>query len=581
MIVLLGVAFISGLLTILAPCIWPLLPIVLSDVTLSQSKRRPLGITAGVALSFTFFTLTISVLESSLGLNANVLRLFAVVVLVGLGISMIIPKFSQLLESRISRLSGRFGHLGKNTKSDFRGGFITGLALGVVWAPCSGPILASIATLAATNKVSLQVVFVTLFYVAGVSIPLFGFAVGGQKLLVKSRTLSRHTGKIQIVAGALLLVTAVAIYTNYDKTLEAKLLNAFPSYSNALTKIESSKGVTDQLKKLKGQSTGSSTLTSNTSDLFNTNSPAPEFTGLTQWLNPATPLSLASLRGKVVLVDFWTYTCINCIRTLPHVTQWYDKYKNSGFVVVGVHTPEFAFEKDQGNVLSAIKRFKIHYPVAQDNSYNTWSAYNNQYWPAEYLIDANGVIRREEFGEGNYDKTELAIRTLLKEAGNSITTGLATAPDLTPIGQISPETYVGSNRMQYQYPLNTVGNGTGTFPVQKVVPLDHFAFGGKWTISQDSATAFGGSSLTYHFNASDVYVILRPPVGSKSSKVQVLFNGKPFLSGSFGSDVVNGMVTVNSDRLYNIFHESNNVIEGTLTLRFLDAGTRAYTYTFG
>ena len=581
MIVLLGVAFISGLLTILAPCIWPLLPIVLSDVTLSQSKRRPLGITAGVALSFTFFTLTISVLESSLGLNANVLRLFAVVVLVGLGISMIIPKFSQLLESRISRLSGRFGHLGKNTKSDFRGGFITGLALGVVWAPCSGPILASIATLAATNKVSLQVVFVTLFYVAGVSIPLFGFAVGGQKLLVKSRTLSRHTGKIQIVAGALLLVTAVAIYTNYDKTLEAKLLNAFPSYSNALTKIESSKGVTDQLKKLKGQSTGSSTLTSNTSDLFNTNSPAPEFTGLTQWLNPATPLSLASLRGKVVLVDFWTYTCINCIRTLPHVTQWYDKYRNSGFVVVGVHTPEFAFEKDQGNVLSAIKRFKIHYPVAQDNSYNTWSAYNNQYWPAEYLIDANGVIRREEFGEGNYDKTELAIRTLLKEAGNSITTGLATAPDLTPIGQISPETYVGSNRMQYQYPLNTVGNGTGTFPVQKVVPLDHFAFGGKWTILQDSATAFGGSSLTYHFNASDVYVILRPPVGAKSSKVQVLFNGKPFLSGSFGSDVVSGMVTVNSDRLYNIFHESNNVIEGTLTLRFLDAGTRAYTYTFG
>ena len=581
MIVLLAVAFVSGLLTILAPCIWPLLPIVLSDVTQSQSRRRPLGITAGVALSFTFFTLTISVLESSLGLNANVLRLFAVIVLVALGISMIVPQASQWLESRISRLSGRFGHLGKNTKSDFRGGFLTGLALGVVWAPCSGPILASIATLAATNRVSLQVVVVTLFYVAGVSIPLFGFAVGGQKLLVRSRVFSRYTAKIQVGAGLLLLLTALAIYTNYDKTIEAKLLNAIPSYSNALSKLESTKSVTDQLKILKGQSTKSNTLTSKASDLFNASDPAPEFTGLTKWLNPDKPLTLAALRGKVVLVDFWTYTCINCIRTLPHVTTWYDKYKDKGFVVVGVHTPEFAFEKETGNVLAAIKRFNIHYPVAQDNSYNTWNAYSNQYWPAEYLIDAKGTIRRVEFGEGNYDKTELAIQTLLKEAGNQVAAPIATTPDLTPIGQISPETYIGSNRMQYQYPLNTVGNGTGTFPTQKSVPLDHFAFGGKWTIAPDSGTAYSGSTLDYHFNASDVYVILRPPLGAKSSRVQVLFNGKPFVSGSVGSDVVNGIVTVDSDRLYNIFHEPSNVIEGTLTLKFLDEGTRAYTYTFG
>ena len=252
MIILYGVAFISGLFTILAPCIWPLLPIVLAVVTQSQSKRRPLGITAGVAISFAFFTLAISALESSIGFSPNVLRKFAVVVLLVIGISMIVPALSRRMEAAISSISGRFGGLGRNQRSDFSGGFVTGLALGVVWTPCSGPILASVATLAATNKISIQVVIVTLFYVAGVSIPLFGFAVGGQKLLAKSRKLSKHTGRIQIAAGLIMVITAVGIYTNYDKTIEAKLLTAIPSYSNALTKIESGKGVTKALASLKG-----------------------------------------------------------------------------------------------------------------------------------------------------------------------------------------------------------------------------------------------------------------------------------------------------------------------------------------
>ncbi|MEI8066953.1 MAG: cytochrome c biogenesis CcdA family protein [Actinomycetes bacterium] len=286
MFILYGVAFISGLLTILAPCIWPLLPIVLADVTQTKDKKRPLGITVGVAISFTVLTLSVSGLESSIGLNPNVLRKIAVVVLVVLGITMVIPKASQFLESRISRLSGRFGQVGRNSRTDFRGGFITGLALGIVWAPCSGPILASIATLAATNKVSAQVVLVTLFYVAGVSIPLFGFAVGGQRLLVNSRRLSKYTGKIQIASGVVLILTAIAIQTNYDKTLEAKLLNAIPSYSSALTKIESGSGVTKALNSLKVKSSG--VLGSrNTSGLFNTNTPAADFSGGTKWLNPS------------------------------------------------------------------------------------------------------------------------------------------------------------------------------------------------------------------------------------------------------------------------------------------------------
>jgi cytochrome c biogenesis protein CcdA/thiol-disulfide isomerase/thioredoxin len=580
MIILYGVAFISGLFTILAPCIWPLLPIVLADVTQSKSKRRPLGITVGVAISFAFFTLAISALESSLGFSPNILRKFAVVVLLVIGISMVVPALSRRMEASISSLSGRFGGMGRNQRSDFSGGFITGLALGVVWTPCSGPILASVATLAATNKVSLQVVIVTLFYVAGVSIPLFGFAVGGQKLLAKSRRLSKHTGRIQIASGVIMIITAVGIYTNYDKTIEAKLLNAIPSYSNALTKIESGSGVTKALSKLKGTKSIPSSISGNQSGLFNANQTAPEIRGITKWLNTSGPQTLASLKGKVVLIDFWTYSCINCLRTLPHVEAWYNKYHSNGFEVIGVSTPEFAFEKDPNNVASAIKRYGIPYPVALDNNYGTWNAYNNQYWPAEYLIDATGKIRRTEFGEGNYAESEQAIRTLLSSTGQKITVAPSDLPDTTPQTQLTPETYFGSNRAQFGYPTPNYADGSYTIPTQKSVPLDQFALGGKWLVQPEYVQATKGATLTEHFDASKVYMILNPKVGA-TNRVSVTFNGKPLTGALAGSDVVNGIITLDSDRLYNIFNSGATNSNGTLQFTFLNDGIQAFTFTFG
>jgi cytochrome c biogenesis protein CcdA/thiol-disulfide isomerase/thioredoxin len=580
MIILYGVAFISGLFTILAPCIWPLLPIVLADVTQSNSKRRPLGITVGVAVSFAFFTLTISALESSIGFSPNVLRKMAVVVLLVIGISMVVPALSRRMEASISSISGKFGGIGKNQRSDFSGGFITGLALGVVWTPCSGPILASVATLAATNKVSLQVVVVTLFYVAGVSIPLFGFAVGGQKLLSKSRRLSKHTGRIQITSGVIMIITAVGIYTNYDKTIEAKLLNAIPSYSNALTKIESGSGVTKALSKLKGTKSVPTTVSGNQSGLFNANEMAPEIRGIEKWLNTSGPQTLASLKGKVVLVDFWTYSCINCLRTLPHVEAWYNKYHSSGFEVIGVSTPEFAFEKDPGNVARAIKQYGIPYPVALDNNYKTWKAYNNQYWPAEYLIDATGKIRRTEFGEGNYPESEQAIRTLLANAGHKITVAPSDLPDTTPQTQLTPETYFGSNRAQFGFPTPNYPNGSFTIPEQKSVPLDQFALGGKWLIQPDFIESRKGASITEHFDASKVFLILNPKLGTTNT-VSVTYNGKPLVGSLAGSDVVNGIIKVDSDRLYNIFNSGATNSDGTLKFTFLDDGIQAFTFTFG
>ena len=585
MIILYGVSFLSGLLTILAPCIWPLLPIVLADVTQSKSKKRPLGITVGVAISFTFLTLSISVLESSLGINPNVLRKISVIVLVLLGFSMVIPSASQWLESRISRVSGRFGTMGRNSRTDFKSGFITGLALGIVWAPCSGPILASIATLAATNKVSLQVVFVTLAYVAGVSIPLFGFAVGGQNLLVKSRRLSRYTGKIQIASGVVLILTAVAIYTNYDKTLEVKLLNAIPSYSSALTKIETTKGVTKALDKLKSRSSANlnapgQTSSADQNSFFNTNSPAADFTGGTDWLNPAVPITLASLKGKVVLVDFWTYTCINCIRTLPHVAAWYSKYHEYGLDVIGVHSPEFAFEQDKNNVLAAIARFNIKYPVVQDNKLNIWNAYNNQYWPAEYLIDANGIVRRADFGEGQYGQMEKAIQSLLISSGSKVPSSLTGVADKTPTTKLTPETYFGSNRDQFAYPNPINSDGKMTFSNQQSLPSDQFSFGGTWDIHGDFVQASKGASIRENFNASHVYMILKPRSQGITDHVQVSLDGLPLNGKLAGADVKNSSISVDSDRLYEIYN-SSALGHGLLTFTFEDPGTQAFTFTFG
>ena len=405
MLLLLAFAFISGLVTILAPCIWPLLPIVLSSSIIGNSKshKRPLGVTFGIMVSFAFFTLSFAFLVKAFHLDANLLRVLAVIVIAFFGVSMIIPQILVKFEIFVTKLTNIFGVKNQNKSNDFISGFITGISLGIVWSPCAGPILATIATLAATGQVNLNVFLVTVFYVTGVGIPLFLFAYAGQQFILKAKRVSKYTGRIQQVFGAIMIITAVAIYMHYDVYLEAKLLDMFPGFSQNLNKFEGNSNILNELNKLKGNQSKESI---DSSSLFNTNAPAPDFIGITKWLNTDKPLTIKSLKGKVILVDFWTYTCINCIRTLPYVTSWYEKYKDKGFVVVGVHTPEFQFEHETQNVLNAIKMYSIHYPVAQDNDYATWNNYSNQYWPAEYLIDVNGNVRRVHFGEGEYDKTE-------------------------------------------------------------------------------------------------------------------------------------------------------------------------------
>jgi thiol-disulfide isomerase/thioredoxin len=299
------------------------------------------------------------------------------------------------------------------------------------------------------------------------------------------------------------------------------------------------------------------------------NTPAPDFSGGTNWLNTPTPLTMAGLRGKVVLVDFWTYTCINCIRTLPHLTAWYEKYKNMGLVIVGVHTPEFEFEKDTANVARAMAGFQITYPVVQDNNYAIWNAYQNQYWPADYLIDSSGHIRRTDFGEGNYDQTEAAIQTLLAEAGQTVNLPLDQKPDLAPKEPISPESYLGANRSQYFYPNSVLTAGTADFTLSDNLPADSFSFGGTWDITAESAIAGAKAVLNYHFLAAKVYLVLSPPANSKSL-VNVYIDGK-----------LSTQLTIDSDRLYTLFDVNGPPEDHVIKLEFLTPGTEAFAFTFG
>jgi cytochrome c biogenesis protein CcdA/thiol-disulfide isomerase/thioredoxin len=578
MILLLGFSFLAGFVTILAPCIWPVLPIVLSSSIAGKSSHwRPLGITLGVMLSFAIFTLAVSYLVRIFHFDPNILRILAVVIIAFLGLTMIIPALGTKFTLAVSRLSNIFGQNTANTSSGFLPGFIVGLSLGIVWSPCAGPILAAIAALSATGQVTLEVVLITLAYVVGVGIPLFAFAYGGQQFIQRAKGLNKYTEKIQQVFGVIMIFAAIAIYTNYDQTLQLQLLNQFPALGTAVNGFENSPLVTNQLNLLKRKQ---ATSTFDTSGLFNADMPAPDFVGIDKWLNTGKPLTINSLKGKVVLVDFWTYTCINCIRTLPHVTGWYDKYKNDGFIVIGVHTPEFQFEHDTNNVLNAIKMYNIRYPVGQDNEYATWNNYNNQYWPAEYLIDANGIIRRTDFGEGQYDQTELAIQTLLKENGQKVTVSLSSTPDQTPTAQISPETYLGSGRMQYYFPTGSLSNGTQTFSLSNSLAPNSFSYGGTWTVTSEYATAGDKAVLNYNFTAGKVFIILKPG-SSKANTVKVLLDGKVIDSSIAGTDVVNGIITVNSDRLYNVVDLHGKTESHILKLELQTPGIQAYTFTFG
>lgn len=585
MIILLLFAFVSGLVTILAPCIWPLLPVILS-ATATGGKMKPLGITIGITLSFALFTLTLSYIVKLIPFNPDVLRIFAVIVISFLGLTLIIPQLSQVLEGYVSRITGSFAGR-EGVRSGFLGGFVTGFSLGIVWSPCAGPILATIATLAATQSVNTAVIAVTIAYVAGVGVPLFLFATVGTSFFTRNRSISRYTGKIQQVFGLVMILTALAIITNYDKTIQARLLDAFPSYSQFLFKLEGNESVKKQLDTLKEKKDMKNKEKEVNKLMPNIIIPqsglpvlgtAPEFVGISRWLN-SEPLTMAQLKGKVVLVDFWTYTCINCIRTLPHVTGWYEKYKGKGFVVVGVHTPEFEFEKNTTNVANAIRQFGITYPVAQDNEYATWRAYDNHYWPAKYLVDAQGKVRWIHFGEGKYDEAEQAIQALLTEAGTEATGEMSQIKDQTPRVRLTPETYLGSLRMERFSSNEPRTEGLKDYTLPRYLTINYFAYGGKWDIQSDHSVTGKDAVLRFRYFANKVFLVMTPK--SKNGRVKVLLDGKGVEEEHQGKDVKNAYIIFDEPRLYELIDDQGAITDHELRLEFESEGTKIYAFTFG
>jgi cytochrome c biogenesis protein CcdA/thiol-disulfide isomerase/thioredoxin len=468
MLLLVLVAFVAGLVTAVSPCVLPILPIVLATGA-DGDRRRPYLVIVGLIASFTFFTLASVQIISALGLPSSALRGIAIAVIAIFGLTLLVPAVSELFERATGRLQragaslmrpAAPGSLAMATgagaagstpsaqavkRASIAGGLLTGVGLGLVWTPCAGPILGAITSLAVTAPGSWSTLLLVFAYSLGAGLPLLAIAQGGRATIARLRMRSASTWATKAF-GVVVIATAGLMAVGADTALSADLTSALPNWTDALQSLERANPVQSALGQLEGHDQASGQPAANGSDLSDLG-PAPEFTGIDNWLN-SKPLTLAGLRGKVVLVDFWTYSCINCIRTLPYVEGWYEKYASDGFVVVGVHTPEFAFEHDTGNVSAAIARFGITYPVAQDNEFATWGAYTNEYWPAHYLIDATGHIRAVHYGEGDYDGTEADIRALLQEAGKSALPAQTPSQGGTAIadGQ-SPETYLGSARV--------------------------------------------------------------------------------------------------------------------------------------
>ena len=605
MLLLLLVAFVAGLVTAVSPCVLPILPIVLATGA-DGDRRRPYLVIAGLIASFSFFTLASVQLIQALHLPSSSLRDAAIVIIAIFGLTLLVPALNvpfERLTARLPGLGNRLANAGRPggemstanpaaaggradapPRGSIVAGLATGVGLGLVWTPCAGPILGAITSLAVTAPGSLATLALVVAYAIGAGLPLLAIALGGRAALARLR-LRNASAWASRAFGILVLVTAGLMAVGADTAISADLTSALPDWTGTLQTLERAGQVQSALHEVIGGANATPVPAGPTSSGGSTGPVsalpvgpvAPEFSGIDHWLNSG-PLTMAGLRGKVVLVDFWTYSCINCIRTLPYVESWYQKYAAQGFVVVGVHTPEFAFEHDTGNVAAAIARFGITYPVAQDNEFSTWFGYNNEYWPADYLIDANGYIRSTHFGEGDYIQSEQEVRSLLAEAGQSALPGAATSEAPPPfVDSQTQETYLGTDRARsFASSLGAqAGSHQYTFP--DTLPNDHFAVSGTFDFEPEYALALAaGGKLELNFNARDVYLVM-----AADSPVPATVTVTSAAVVAPTEDVAaDGSMTIGAARLYHLVHLSA-VARGTVTITFTAAGARAYAFTFG
>ena len=589
---LLVLAYLGGVLTIVSPCILPVLPFVFAR-TGQPFMKSGLPLLAGMALTFALVA-SLAAVGGGWVVQVNQYGRWLALLFVALfGLTLLLPQLAERLTRPLVAAGSRLSEAaGADARPRPGASFLIGVATGLLWAPCAGPILGLLLTGAALQGASIATTLLLLAYAAGAATSLaVALLLGGKVFAAMKRSIGAGEW-LRRGLGAAMLAGVAAIALGLDtgilaristastggieQALVGRLAGQSPNVSGAMmTQIPASGSAMKAADKAPGALPIEGNL--------------PPLDGAVQWLN-SPPLTAQALKGKVVLVDFWTYSCINCLRSLPYVKAWAEKYRDQGLVVIGVHAPEFAFERDVGNVTKAMKDLGINYPVAIDNDFKVWRAFNNQYWPAHYFADAQGRIRYHHFGEGEYAESERVIQQLLREAGaakvadgliNASAEGVQLAPDMTEVQ--SPETYVGYQRAEHFVPeTSLVPDKVSAYSAPSQLALNDWSLDGQWNVGPERATSGAPASrIVYRFHARDLHLVLGPGADHKPVRFKVLVDGK-VPGDAHGTDVApDGSGSVTAQRLYQLVRQTGGVTDRTFSIEFLDPGVSAYAFTFG
>jgi cytochrome c biogenesis protein CcdA/thiol-disulfide isomerase/thioredoxin len=569
-------AFVGGVLTILSPCILPVLPFVFSRAD-QPFRRSGLPLLTGMALTFALVA-TAAAFGGHWVVRLNQGgRYVAIAIFLVLGLTLLFPSLAEALTRPLVQAGAKIQG-GPTSEVSVGKSFVLGISTGLLWAPCAGPILGLILTGAAIQGPGARSSLLLLFYALGAATSLGIALLAGKKVFTAMKRSLFFDVWIRRVLGAAVIAGAIAIALGWDTGLLTKF-----------SFVNTAKAEEHLIGSLGAPRSAFVPVSAAAPPVLPDDGPMPELSGAVGWIN-SPPLATKSLRGKVVMIDFWTYSCINCLRALPYVEGWAAKYKDAGLVVIGVHTPEFAFEKERSNVEKAVRDLKITYPVAIDSDYKIWEAFNNQYWPAHYFIDGKGRIRAHHFGEGGYDESERVIQELLKENGatslaggvlNVSATGAEAAMDAKNLG--SPETYVGYKRSSNFASAEPIAKDSRkTYSPQPRLSLNQWALGGSWKVGEESAVLQSvPGKIIFRFHARDLHLVLGPSKNGKPIRFIVKLDGTP-PGDDHGADTdASGAGTVQGNRLYQLIRQKGAVEDRTFEIDFLDPGVEAFAFTFG
>ncbi len=539
-----GLAFLEGLALIVSPCILPVLPLVLA-ASVEGGRRRPYGIIIGFVLAFSLFALASRYLVAALGVDLDVIKNASLVLLVLFGLVLLSSRLSEKF-STLTQGAANFGNrLAATSKDGLLSGILIGSLIGLVWTPCSGPILAAVLVQVIRQQSDFAGNLIIFSFAIGVAVPMLIIALSGRSIMKKLGFFTRHAEAVRRAFGVLIILSVAYIASGVDA--QTWFMDNRPVSQKEAVALEEG---------------------------LSTPYPAPEIADIEAWVN-AEPMTLRSLKGKVVLIDFWTYSCINCVRTLPYITEWDRKYREHGLVIIGVHSPEFEFEKKLDNVKDAIAQHGIKYPVALDNKFTTWLNFKNRYWPAHYLINKEGQVVYTHFGEGKYAVTENNIRYLLGIKGKTE----AVAAPARMAGK-TPETYLGFARAKNFTSMEKMRQNAVTryhFPL--ALPDNAWALSGKWNVqSEKTVSAEKGAALRLNFKARKVFLVLGTATG-KVTHATLTLNGMPVTSQA-GKDAPGGEVTVQRNTLYELI-DQKDFQNGLLEIKAGSPGLEVYAFTFG